>query len=1539
MEARAAAAACSPGLLSLLLALLLFLGRPWSAASMVLHPGEARGEWSAALSRIKRMADPARLPHTRPVSRDPNQTICGDVTVRNHVRKLVAKLQNCTVVEGSVQIMLFADDSPWEGVSFPKLTEITGHLFVYRAGNLRSLGPVFPNLSVIRGNTLFGNYALVVYEMQHLVELGLSRLTAIRRGSVRMEKNPMLCFTDTIDWDQIMMGNDSIDTMFLHENQDPAECPPCPDYCPLKPSRVSGQRLCWDPRHCQRVCPSRCGKVPGGLCDDEDSNVCCDPKCLGGCKGASPGHLGCVACRNYLFNGNCVSSCPPNTFIFMERRCVDEAYCRSQQRLVDGVEQNYIPFDGACRPHCPPHYVRYNGSCRRCQGRCPKVCQGFLVDSVSSAQNVKDCTIINGSLVIQIPGAGNIMKELEANLQTIEEIQGYLKVTRSNQLISLNFLKNLRVIHGDTLDRFQYSLVVLDNQNLQMLWDWSSRPANQTLVLKKGSIFFHINPKLCLSHIDELRTHAQVPPWTSEDVSPHTNGDRVACNVYDLAVTLPIVRSRGAVIKWTDHFEKEADDLRTLLGYVTYYREAPHRNVTLYDGRDACKGDVWNMVDADVGAYEQIISPLKPFTQYAFYVKAYTLPLARKGAQSNITYFTTDPSAPSQPLELKARPFKDTKVLITWKPPRLPNGDVRFYRVVGEGELDDPRSRYLGEGRDYCIHPAALGGSTKSSGDGFTEEVQQQQQHFFPDKETSKTGMGKSCCSCSKDGGVVRDRTQEELLAEEQANFEDRIHNLAFLKRPAGTTYAMTPPDNRKPKAGSRRTQKPSDQKGVEDNSLATTQSVLAGKPGEDLTGSRAPEATEGPPARPRHRDLCEEIAAARENASDARAQKMFCTWVTNETRLFQDGLHRFTDYSIRVLACHKKPPRWKPLERDCETHTVYGTWEMCCSIESITMVRTLPVAEADDIESSTVSVHHENTTSEDSSGGIFVKWSPPKDPNGFVVSYQVEYKMADQEKFKPIKFCVSHIEHVRHGGRLVHGLAPGNYSFRVMASSLAGPGNWTQPVYFVIPEHSEGMSHGVVVALALFGALVALFAVGAVGFFYYRKKHMPQLPDSVLYASINPEYVSSVYEPDEWEVPRETIQLVKELGQGSFGMVYEGIAYNLSPEKPETKCAVKTVNESASIHKRIEFLQEASVMKAFSCQHVVKLLGVVSKGQPVYVIMELMSNGDLKGYLRSHRPESDDDDGNVPRGSQPTLKQILQMAAEIADGMAYLAAHKFVHRDLAARNCMVAEDLTVKIGDFGMTRDIYETDYYRKGGKGLLPVRWMAPESLKDGIFTSQSDIWSYGIVLWEMATLASQPYQGLSNEQVLKYVISGGIMERPENCPEKLYQIMKLCWLRNPRARPKFVEVIEMLLQDVNSRFREVSFYHTSELKSRGSGHGARSSEEPQEKDEEEEEEEEATAEAPLWQLPDAASLQEMDDEKLQKCFSDCIDDDDDDDEVPIRTERRTSTSERRRDPPTSLPSSDGSKGSKVSTVSNGSLANGRMCFTMPGGRTTAC
>ena len=156
---------------------------------------------------------------------------------------------------------------------------------------------------------------------------------------------------------------------------------------------------------------------------------------------------------------------------------------------------------------------------------------------------------------------------------------------------------------------------------------------------------------------------------------------------------------------------------------------------------------------------------------------------------------------------------------------------------------------------------------------------------------------------------------------------------------------------------------------------------------------------------------------------------------------------------------------------------------------------------------------------------------------------------------------------------------------------------------------------------------------------------------------------------------------------------------------------AVKTVNKESTYKQKIEFLHEASVMKDYNTEHVIKLIGVVSEGQPALVLMELMENGDLKNYLRSLRPDSENNRRGLPA---PTLGQVLQMAVDIADGMAYLSVKKIVHRDLAARNCMVSNNIVVKVGDFGMARDVYETEYYKKQGRGLLPVRWMAPESIR---------------------------------------------------------------------------------------------------------------------------------------------------------------------------------------------------------------------------------
>nr|CAD7415822.1 unnamed protein product [Timema poppensis] len=158
-------------------------------------------------------------------------------------------------------------------------------------------------------------------------------------------------------------------------------------------------------------------------------------------------------------------------------------------------------------------------------------------------------------------------------------------------------------------------------------------------------------------------------------------------------------------------------------------------------------------------------------------------------------------------------------------------------------------------------------------------------------------------------------------------------------------------------------------------------------------------------------------------------------------------------------------------------------------------------------------------------------------------------------------------------------------------------------------------------------------------------------------------------------------------------------------------------------------------------------------------------------------------------------------MCVDVARGCRYLEEMHFVHRDLACRNCLVSSSdprlRVVKIGDFGLARDIYKNDYYRKEGEGLLPVRWMAPESLVDGVFTSQSDMWAFGVLVWEIMTLGQQPYPARTNLEVLHYVRTGGRLGRPSNCPEELHQLMLKCWSYNPESRPTFKYCLDVLLE----------------------------------------------------------------------------------------------------------------------------------------------
>ncbi|XP_051020218.1 proto-oncogene tyrosine-protein kinase ROS isoform X2 [Acomys russatus] len=288
---------------------------------------------------------------------------------------------------------------------------------------------------------------------------------------------------------------------------------------------------------------------------------------------------------------------------------------------------------------------------------------------------------------------------------------------------------------------------------------------------------------------------------------------------------------------------------------------------------------------------------------------------------------------------------------------------------------------------------------------------------------------------------------------------------------------------------------------------------------------------------------------------------------------------------------------------------------------------------------------------------------------------------------------------------------------------------------------------------------------------------------------------------------PREKLSLRLLLGSGAFGEVYEGTAVDiLGVGSGELKVAVKTLKKGSTDQEKIEFLKEAHLMSKFNHPNILKQLGVCLLSEPQYIILELMEGGDLLSYLRKAR-------GTTLQGPLLTLADLVELCVDISKGCVYLEQMHFIHRDLAARNCLVSvNDYTsprvVKIGDFGLAREIYKNDYYRKRGEGLLPVRWMAPENLMDGIFTSQSDVWSFGILVWEILTLGHQPYPAHSNLDVLNYVQAGGRLEPPRNCPDDLWNLMSQCWAQEPNQRPTFHDIQNQL-----QSFRKISLNTVSQ------------------------------------------------------------------------------------------------------------------------------
>ncbi|XP_069683137.1 tyrosine-protein kinase receptor torso-like [Periplaneta americana] len=328
-----------------------------------------------------------------------------------------------------------------------------------------------------------------------------------------------------------------------------------------------------------------------------------------------------------------------------------------------------------------------------------------------------------------------------------------------------------------------------------------------------------------------------------------------------------------------------------------------------------------------------------------------------------------------------------------------------------------------------------------------------------------------------------------------------------------------------------------------------------------------------------------------------------------------------------------------------------------------------------------------------------------------------------------------------------------------------------------------------------------------------------------------------------KWEIPRENLLLGDVLGEGAFGIVRKGV---LQEGDNWRDVAVKMLREDPTTEDLRQFRQEINMMQSVGRHpHIVSLIGCCTRAGRLRLVVEFCALGDLLNFLRkncsdvtnSTRSGSsvkvssqvkyselllqeksagdtdsvspvpgvvvnqmygyvnvNDDSIQQPK-NQLTPADLLSFARQIAMGMEYLSINRVVHRDLAARNVLVCADKTIKISDFGLSRDVYEENVYRKKGSGRLPVKWMAFESLLQQVYTTQSDVWSFGILLWEIVTLGGNPYPGISTNKLFGLLRDGYRMECPANCSKELYDIMLACWQAKPKDRPTFVELHKML------------------------------------------------------------------------------------------------------------------------------------------------
>ncbi|KAK3875708.1 hypothetical protein Pcinc_019436 [Petrolisthes cinctipes] len=576
------------------------------------------------------------------LTKDPGT--CGSIEVTGNAT-LLHNYRHCITIEGNLRIHLIQNlTEDWSLIGLPNLTQVTGYVLLYRLTHIHTLTHLLPRLAVIRGRTLFHGHSLVIYGNIYLSKLDWN-LRAILRGSVRIESNWSLCPGPLTKWIHLT-GNHS---NYIEDNY--KLCIYLPDAKRINTTTTTTTTTITTTT--TNITDTN-NNTTSALCDN--GQVCyldCNSECVGGCY--SPGNSSsCVACRHFKYGGQCVGVCPhdPPTLQYLDYLCIPEATCRDHQ-----------------------HTIQSNNTCIPCHGTCNEMCPGQTISSRDLGRALRHCKVVKGSINITIAGGRNVIKELEENLGQVERVSGYIRIHDSDTLFSLNFLSSLREIGGEELVDGKYALYVLENENLQELWQKDHQPP---LHIKRGNILALYNPRLCHDLITQLARRNGKNVTSEENPTP--------CLGPELPMSVKPGRTPTSVSVWWQHIFTGHDD-RVIIGYYIFYREAP-QPVTIFQNRDACNDErLWERWFQE---YEQVfensrenwtatLDNLKPYTNYSLYVSVHGIDAEKVTTRSAIQRVTTGVAVSSPVQEVHVRRNSSSSLHVTWSPPLVSNGPNLYY--------------------------------------------------------------------------------------------------------------------------------------------------------------------------------------------------------------------------------------------------------------------------------------------------------------------------------------------------------------------------------------------------------------------------------------------------------------------------------------------------------------------------------------------------------------------------------------------------------------------------------------------------------------------------------------------------------------------------------------------------------------------------------------------------------------------------------------------------------------------------------------------